>query len=405
MVDHPLWVSFGLGAAFGAAARLSRFCLLRGLAEACPPGPASPASAAPAPAAEGAPALRSFALALAVALVGTQLLAAWGDIPLERALPVRPQFSPWGALLGGLLFGIGMVLARGCAARALVLLAGGNLRALWVLLWLGLGAQASMTGVLAPLRQQLQGWGMMTLAHPTLDGWLQAWGLPAPVTLWLATGVPSLLLLAYALGHASLRAAPARWLGALVIGLCVAAGWWASAHVGTDPFDEQPLSSLSFISPVAEVWLYLQVAVGRELATGVMLVLGVLAGAAIVALVTRTARWESFQSAARMGASAAGGLLMGFGGVVALGCSIGQGLAGLSTLAIASLPPVIGIVAGACLMLRWQAVLPSTDRAHGDPAQNDPAHACPAPIVRPESEHRPGSAPAHAGSTANPPAL
>lgn len=404
MLDNLHWVSFGLGTAFGAAARLSRFCLLRGLAEACLPRPGGPAPAAPAAATEGAPALRSFALALAVALVGTQLLAAWGDIPLSRALPVRTQFSPWGALVGGLLFGIGMVLARGCAARALVLLAGGNLRALWVLLWLGLGAQASMTGVLAPLRQQLQGWSTMTLAHPTLDGWLQAWGLPATVTLWLATGLPSLMLFAYALGHADLRATPARWLGAVVIGLCVAAGWWVSAHVGIDPFEEAPLTSLSFISPVAEAWLYLQVAVGRELAAAVMLVLGVLAGAMLVALATRTARWETFSSAARMGANAAGGLLMGFGGVVAVGCSIGQGLAGLSTLAIASLPPVIGIVAGACLMLRWQAE-PDTDRAHGVPARNDPAHAHTAPIVRPATEHWPGAVPAKAGPTVNHSAL
>lgn len=345
MPDNLLWVSFGLGAAFGVAARLSRFCLLRGLSEAMRPRQART---------DGPPALQAFVLALAIALLGTQLLGAWGEIEVGRALPVRGQFSPWGALAGGLMFGVGMALARGCGARSLVLLAGGNLRSLWVLLWLGLSAQAAMTGLFAPLRQTLQAWHPITLAQPTVNGWLEAWGLPAPAALWLATGLPVVLLLAHALRRPALRRSPVTLLGAALIGLLVALGWWISAHVGVDPFEEQPITSLSFISPVAESWLYLQVAVGRELAASVMLVLGVLGGAAVTALLTRTARWEGFDSPARMGASAAGGIMMGIGGVVAIGCSIGQGLAGLSTLAIASLPPVIGIVLGACLMLYWQ---------------------------------------------------
>ncbi len=349
-----IWASFGLGAAFGAAARAGSFCLLRGLSQAMSPRPVidgTPGQKAPP---RMAPALQAFALALAVALLGTQLLGIGGQLDLAKALPMRAQFSPLGVLLGGLMFGAGMAMANACGARALVLLAGGNLRALWVLLWLGLSAQAAMTGVLVPARRFLQGWQTVELPQPGLPAWLVAQGVPAGVALLLAIGLPALLLLAYALWRPALRHRPAQWLGALVIGLLVAAGWWISAHVGVDPFafEPKPLSSLSFISPVAESWLYLQLAVGRELAAAVAMVGGVLAGAFVVAVLSRSFRWEGFDSTGRMAASAVGGVLMGFGGVVAMGCSIGQNLSGLSTLALASLPAAAGIVLGAAAVIQ-----------------------------------------------------
>ena len=140
-----IWAGFLLGCAFGVAARLSRFCLLRGLRQQLQR--ASPDN-------DGAPALQAFALALAVALIASQALAFGGQIDLNTAQVVRANFSVTGTLLGGLLFGAGMVLARSCGARALVLLAGGNLRALVTLLCLGLAAQATLTGVLVPVLEQ-----------------------------------------------------------------------------------------------------------------------------------------------------------------------------------------------------------------------------------------------------------
>lgn len=343
-----IWASVLLGCCFGMAARLGSFCLLRGLVQAMERPPAGKRAVAPA--------LQACALALAVALLATQGLALAGLLDLTRTLPMRTQFSPLGMLAGGLLFGIGMALARACAARALVLVAGGNLRPLWVLLWLGLTAQAAMTGVLAPVRQYLQGWKLMTLPQASVTGWVQAHGLSGLAGQLVAVGVPVVLLLAYALWRPALRQRPLQMLAAIVIGLLVAAGWWVSAHVGLDPFaaDERPLTSLSFISPVAESWLYLQLAVGRELAAGVALVGGVLAGALVVAVLTGSFRLEGFERASSMLAGAVGGVLMGLGGVVALGCSIGQGLAGLSTLALASLPAVAGIIIGAGAVIQWQ---------------------------------------------------
>ena len=288
-----------------------------------------------------------------MALVGTQVLAMLGEISLSQVLVVRPRFSPLGALTGGLMFGVGMALAHSCGARALVLLAGGNLRSLWVLLWLGLTAQATMTGVLAPVRQTLQGLLVIEPQGATMPGWLAALGVPESVATVAVTALIVLLLLVYALRRPALRHAPLQWVGALLVGATVVAGWWISAHIDVDPFEERPLTSLSFISPVAESWLYLQVAVGRELAAAVALVLGVLAGACVTALVSGTARWEGFGGPRRMASSALGGILMGLGGVVAMGCSIGQGLSGLSTLSLASMPAAFGIVLGALCVLQW----------------------------------------------------
>lgn len=346
-----LWSGFLLGCTFGVAARLGRFCLLRGLRQAMGRDSTEPL--------RSAPALQAFALALALALAASQGLAWAGLVDLGQAQVVRSQFSLGGAVAGGLLFGVGMVLARSCGARALVLLAGGNLRSLVTVVFLALGAQACMTGVLAPARQWFNSLLPMALGHATLPQQLRAGGWSPTASFALAALVPAALLLAYALWRPALRRSPLQLGTALVIGLLVAAGWWVSASVEVDPFDPAKLTSLSFVGPIAEGLLYLQLAVGRELGLGPALAAGVLVGASVAALLSRTAQWEGFDNPARLAQSAVGGLLMGFGGVLAAGCSIGQGLTGLSTLAFASLPAVAGIVLGALAALRLQ---PRTQR-------------------------------------------
>lgn len=339
-----LWAGLVLGIAFGTAARAGRFCLLRGLRQAWMRG-------------TDLSALQAWALALAVALVATQSLAWAGLLEAERAQVARAGFSVPAVGLGGVLFGLGMCLARSCGARALVLLGGGNLRALVVLISLGLAAQATLTGVLAPLREGLQALGQFEFPAATLPGLLSAQGLVS-ARLW-ATGLPVLLLLVFALRGGFLRQAPVEALAAAVIGLLVAAGWWVTAHLDVDPFDPAPPTSLSFIGPVAEALLYLQLAVGRPLSLGPVMMLGTLLGAVVTAWLMGDARLEGFESPRRMLSSAAGGLLMGFGGVLAVGCSIGQGVSGLSVLALASVPACTGIVLGASLGLGLESLIPS----------------------------------------------
>ena len=334
-----LWSMFFLGLAFGVFARLGRFCLLRGLRQSV----GLDAHEAPG----SAPALQTFALAVAVALLASQGLQLAGFVDLGQAQIVRPNFSLLGVLLGGAIFGLGMVLANACGARSLVLLAGGNLRSLVAVVFLALGAQASSTGVLVPLRQWLQGLAPMAMGHATMQQYLTSNGWSALATYTLTAIVPALLLAAYALYRPALRHSPKQWLAALAIGLLVAVGWWISATVAVDPFDPTKLTSLSFISPLSETLLYVQVAVGREFAAASAMIVGVLAGAFITALATRTARWEGFEGPAHLAKTAIGGWLMGFGGLLAAGCSIGQGLTGITTLAWATAPAVIGIVLGA----------------------------------------------------------
>ena len=303
-------------------------------------------------AAGDAPALQAFALAAAVALLASQGLHLAGIIDLNNAQIVRPGFSFAGVLLGGAIFGIGMVLANACGARSLVLMAGGNLRSLITVVFLALGAQATLTGVLAPLRQWLQGIAPTATEHATLHQHMIEKGLSAPVTYALTAMIPAALLLLYAFYRPALRRSPVQLVCALLIGALVAVGWWISATIEVDPFEPAKLNSLSFIAPISETLLYTQVAVGRDFAPISAMVLGVLAGAFITALLTRTARWEGFDSPAHLAQSALGGWLMGFGGVLAVGCSIGQGLTGISTLAWATLPAVLGIGLGTVAALK-----------------------------------------------------
>lgn len=317
-----------LGAIFGAAARAGGFCLLRGVQGLRPGGELS--------------ALRAFALAMLVALLATQGLNLAGGTDLAAAMPLRAG-NPWPSMAaGGVIFGIGMVLANACGARSLVLLAGGNLRALLVLLCLGLATQATLTGVLAPLRLAVQGLGQGAPAAPSLPQALAGAGIAFP--LLVSVAVPALLLGWFALPL--LRRNPREAAMAAVIGLSIAGGWWIT-HATDDPFDPRPLTSLSFVGPMGETLLWTMLSTGRPLGFGVAVIGGTLAGAFATAILTRGFRPESFGSAPQMLRAVAGGLLMGFGGVLALGCSIGQGLSGFSTLSLGSFVALAGIVAGA----------------------------------------------------------
>ncbi|MDO5631984.1 MAG: YeeE/YedE family protein [Paracoccus sp. (in: a-proteobacteria)] len=320
----PVLAGLLLGITFGAAARAGRFCLLRGIKGLMAGGDLSP--------------LRAFALALAVAILGTQALAMAGLTDLAESLPMRPRFSWVGMLAGGAIFGIGMVLANACGARSVVLAAGGNLRSVVVLVALGLTAQASLTGVLAPLRLWVQSWGAVQPQALSL-----AQVIPAP----LAIGGPVLLLLALAW---PLIRRPVEAVAATIIGLAVAAGWWITAATA-DPFDPVILTSVSFVGPVGDGLLWLMLSTGRALVFGVAVVGGTFLGAFGMTVLMRDLRIESFTTPRQTVKAIAGGVLMGFGGVLALGCSIGQGLSGVSTLSLASLVAFAGILAGIAVAL------------------------------------------------------
>ena len=334
--ELTLWAGLAIGLAFGFAARATGFCLVSGLRGWWVTGERAK--------------MRAFALALAVALAASQMLDLAGLVDLRRSLYAQGAFSPAVVLCGGLMFGYGMVLANGCGARALVLLAGGNLRSFVVLTCLGIAAYATLSGLVAPLRVAASSQGAIVTA-PDLPAMLAALGLGEgaarlSLAIPLAGGIAFLALARAARDEAGLLA------GGAAIGLLVAAGWVATGVLGADDFTPAPLASLTFVAPVGETIQYAMLATGMRPSFGVAVVAGVFAGALVTALVTGTARLEGFASPQAMLRSMAGGALMGAGGALALGCSIGQGLTGLSTLALTSFLAAGGILAGAWVALR-----------------------------------------------------
>ncbi|WP_212525298.1 YeeE/YedE family protein [Actibacterium sp. MT2.3-13A] len=309
-----IYFGLALGLAFGALAEVTRFCFRRGLIG---------------PAAERRPALAVWLTALAVAILGTQGAVALGWIGFAEHRLLAPDL-PWAAiLLGGLLFGAGMVLTRGCASRLTVLAGSGNLRAALVLVVFALTAHATLKGVLAPLRQAL---GTLTLPLGEAAVLPAAWGVALALAL---------------LGWAVLSGARrAHLAGAAALGLLVPLGWVGTGFVLYDEFEPIALESLSFTAPAADTLFWTVASSAVPARFGVGLVGGVLIGAAALALLSGRFRWQSFETPAQTGRYLAGAVLMGFGGVLAGGCTVGAGLSGVPTLALSALLALAAIAAG-----------------------------------------------------------
>ncbi|MCO5148054.1 MAG: YeeE/YedE family protein [Aquamicrobium sp.] len=337
-VELTLWAGLVIGLAFGIAARATGFCLVSGLRGWW------------APAGTGTAKIRAFALALALAIAGSQALDAAGLVDLRRSLYAQTSFAPALILTGGLLFGYGMVLANGCGARALVLLPGGNLRSFVVLVSLGIAAYATLSGLIAPLRIAASAVGVVA-SPPDLAAALAPYGFSEPAAR-LVLALPLATILAFLALRPAARGERGTLAGGAAVGLAVVAGWYATGVLGADDFQPAPLASLTFVAPVGETIQYAMLATGMRPSFGVAIVAGVFLGALATALVTRTLLLEGFASPQAMLRSMAGGALMGVGGALALGCSIGQGLTGLSTLAPASFVAAGGILGGAWVALR-----------------------------------------------------
>jgi uncharacterized membrane protein YedE/YeeE len=320
--------------------------------------------------------MRMWLLAIAVAILGTTLLSYLGQVDLTKSVSQRPVL-PWLSLLvGGLIFGVGMTLSGGCANKNLVRVGGGSVRSLVVLTFLGIASYMTLKGLfgqwraswLDPVRIDLseRGWsdqGLGTALAKTT-------GMDPKSALLLAAGAVALALLAFALKDKRFRTNTTQLAGALVLGLLVVAGWYVTGHLG---YGENPdtleivyfatntrtLESLSFVAPLAYSLELLMMWTDASLhATfGIASVVGVVAGSAAYALATKKFRWEGFASMTDLRNQLVGAVLMGFGGVTAVGCTIGQGLSGLSTLAMGSIIAVAGIVAGCVATLKfmlWQ---------------------------------------------------
>jgi uncharacterized membrane protein YedE/YeeE len=300
---------------------------------------------------------RAWILAAATALVGTQLLAGAGVVPLERSMYLAPTLNWVGNIVGGLVFGIGMVLAGGCPSRNLARAGGGDLRSLLTLVVLGLVGFMTIAGVLAPVRAALERATSVAGASSTqsLGALAGAYaGLTPAAADTTATAMLALVALAYCFGNAKFRVSPVHVLSGLAVGLTVVAGW-ALTGLAWDELADRPLApiSLTYIRPVGDTlqWLTLFTATPMP-GFGVATVLGALAGAFAAAVAMGRFRLATFSDTSDTLRNLLGAALMGVGGVMAMGCTVGQAVTGVSTLALGSFLAFAAIVAGGFLGLR-----------------------------------------------------
>jgi uncharacterized protein len=340
-----------IGLAYGAVALLSGFCLLSGLRGWWADGDSR--------------LIRSYALALGIAIAVTQLLAAGNVVDLGKSIYLQPSFSAPLMFAGGLLFGYGMVLANGCGSRALVLLGRGNLRSFVVVIVLGIAAEMTLKGLVAPARIAVL---QATQAAPkvvSLPALLSTLGVGETFARTLAASLIAGALIIFAFAHAPFQRAWGQIAAGITVGLLVAAGWFSTGYLGADDFNPAPVTSLTFIAPIADSVQYAMLSTGLSLNFGITMVAGVFAGSLVTALATRRFHLEGFNSPRHMLRSIGGAALMGAGGAMAYGCSIGQGLTGLSTLALASFVAVGGILLGTAAglrgVLRVQPLVPAQD--------------------------------------------
>ena len=304
--------------------------------------------------------LRAWLLAMAVALLVSQLLQAIGWIDLSTSIYLSTNFGIGGHIVGGFLFGIGMTLGGGCGQRTLIRAGGGNLKSLVVLLVLGLTAYITLRGLLAGVR--IEGFDPLSidlsayaLADQSLASVLAAASGLAPESVQKGLAViVGVALLIYTLKDRDFRTSGDSVISGFAVGLLVAGAWFVTGVIGNDDFDPVRLETLTFIAPVGNMLNYLMTWTGSTIGFGVAVVFGVLAGSLVYAITSGNFRIETFNSRSDMLNHLYAGVLMGFGGVLSLGCTIGQGVGGFSTLALGSVVSIVFIVFGCALTLKIQ---------------------------------------------------
>jgi uncharacterized membrane protein YedE/YeeE len=338
---------FVLALVFGAVAQRSGFCTMGAISDLVLMGDGYR--------------LRVWVLAIAVAIAGTQTLHLAGVVDLGRSMYAGPRL-PWlSHLVGGACFGVGMTLASGCGARNLIRLGGGNLKSAVVLLVMAVCGYMTLKGLLAvPRTVWLDRWAVALPTAQDLPSILGEASRP-----WLAGLVPGGLAL-WCLADRGFRTSSFSILTAGPIGLLVAGGWALTGGIGFVPEHPETLEevfvgtnshrpeSFTYVAPLAYglELLMLWTDASLRVTFGIATMAGTVFGALGAALLTRRFRWEAFSSTGDLGRHLLGASLMGFGGVTALGCTVGQGISGISVLSVGALLTVAGIVVGCVGTLR-----------------------------------------------------
>ena len=350
------WGAFALAFIFGAVGNRTNFCTMGAVSDWVNMGDLGR--------------MRMWLLAIAVALLGSSGLHLAGIVDLAKSIYQAPNFTWLSYIVGGFLFGVGMTLGSGCGSKTLIRIGGGNLKSLVVFVFLGIAAYMTLRGLFGAFRVNVLEQASVTFATGQDLPSLLAAGTGIAKTTWIAilAGGIGLALIAFAYASADFRANFDYTLGGVVTGLVVVGGWYVSGKLGylaEDPNTLQEafvatntgrMESFSFVSPMAFTLDYLMLWTdkSRIITYGIASAAGVVAGSAAYALASGSFRWEGFRDAEDTASHIIGGILMGFGGITALGCTIGQAVTGVSTLALGSLLTFAAIVAGSAVTMKVQ---------------------------------------------------
>lgn len=333
-----------IGLALGATMAVSRFCTMGAVADISISGDFGR--------------MRSWLLAIAVAIIGTQIISATELISLGGTSYLEPQLFWLGAAIGGLLFGFGMVIACGCGARSLILVGRGDLRSLVAVIILGIAAYMTMRGLFAFPRIWLS-------AETTIDSsqWLSLPSLDMVLAKALSGDIINGKLIAsmlvvtpilwFVFKDKDFRSNKRRLYSGIIVGSLVVIAWLATGWLISDSFEEVATESLSFVGPVGDSLQYLMFWTGTSINFAVAVVAGLIIGGWFAYLCRGELRLQGFEDAHEMKRYMGGGALMGIGGVLAGGCTFGQGISGVSTLSLVSIIALLAIVTGGLIGIRY----------------------------------------------------
>ncbi|MEX2241487.1 MAG: YeeE/YedE family protein [Burkholderiales bacterium] len=356
LVPYVTGGAFVLAFIFGAVGNKTNFCTMGAVSDWVNMGDTSR--------------MRMWLLAIAVALLGSSALALAGVVDLSKSIYPGSNFTWLSYIVGGFLFGVGMTLGSGCGSKTLIRIGGGNLKSLIVYVFLGIAAYMTLRGLFGAFRVGVLERAAITLPTGQDLGSLLAAATGGAQPTWTAILAAAIGggLVAFAYAKREFRANFDYTLGGVVTGLVVVGGWYVSGVLGY--VEEHPetlqeafiatntgrMESFSFVSPMAYTLEYLMLWTDKSkiVTYGIASGLGVIAGSAAYALATRSFRWEGFRDAGDTANHVIGGTLMGFGGITALGCTIGQAITGISTLALGSFLTFAAIVAGSALTMKYQ---------------------------------------------------
>jgi len=322
------------GVLLGFCARWGRFCTLGAIEDASLGGDFDR--------------LRMWGLAIAIAIAGTYGLDQAGLIQISDSFYLYAPATLVATLAGGILFGIGMAFVGTCAFGTLARLGGGDLKSVVTFMVMGVSAYATMSGATSYLRVALFPPAAPVSTSAGFAHFLgRAFGLAPHAPAYAIALLAALICLKSKTFRSNVRYLTT----AVLVGLTIAFGWFATGYLAFDLFEPYPLESFRFSAPSGETLIYVMTMTGARLKFGIGAVAGVAVGAAATSLFQGYFRWEACDDARELRRQILGGLLMGFGGVTAVGCTVGQGLSAASTLAYPAPVALLSIFAGAWIGL------------------------------------------------------